>query len=121
MFILLFVACNQEIQVTPSQDGCTNFDYNNPADPVVDWVAQGDGALVSHQNVLLPESGLSFKPELVIDRGVLSVHEYWEDPANEEPFCYVANVLVQGYAGELEVRWYEGDDVEPLNTFLISQ
>lgn len=121
MLFLLLAACNQEILITPSQSGCTDFDYNNPADPDVSYTLDDDGAWVNRTNILLPESGLTFTPELSSDQGVLVVRERWSDPETEDQFCYVATLFLQDFGRQLEVRWYVGDDEVPDETLIVQK
>lgn len=121
MLALLLLACTQEILITPSQSGCTDFDYSHPADPDVSYTLDVDGAVVTRTNILLPESGLTFTPELTGDGGVLAVRERWSDPASEDQFCYVASLLLQDFGHEVEVRWYVGDEAIPDETLIVQQ
>ena len=121
MLVLLFLACNQEILVTPSQSGCTNFDYNNPAEPDVSFRTEEDGAYVTRTNILLPESGLTFTPDLTTDHGVLVVRERWSDPETEDQFCYVATLFLEDFGRQLEVRWYVGEEDVPDETLIVQR
>lgn len=111
--VLLFAllqAC-APIEVSSSQAGCTDFNYSDPADPVVEWAAAGDDAAdVWRTNVLLDQAGATFSPTYEIEAGVLSVFEVWTDPASADTFCYQPEVHVSSISGSLEVRWYTQDD-----------
>ncbi len=118
--LLLLVACNTEIVVTPGQTACTDVDFANPAPSTLEWEPQGDEALVWRTYAFLDQSGLSFEPELGIEKGVLSVTETWVDGETDDPFCYVPQVTISGYTGELEVRWFTEESGEtPFATLLL--
>lgn len=119
MLALLLLACAQDLLITPSQSGCTNFDYNNPADPDVSYTPDVDGAYVNRVNILLQQSGLTFAPDLTNDNGVLIVRERWTDPEADDQFCYVATLFLQDFGNQLEVRWYLGDEDTPDETLIV--
>ncbi len=109
-WLLLLSAC-APVALTPTQATCAQFDYENPADPVVDWQSDGGGeADVWRSNVLLDESGATFSPTFTNEPGVLSVFESWTDPATTDPFCYQPQVHFAGLHATLEVRWYTDAD-----------
>ncbi len=104
-------ACGGDVTVTTSQTGCTDFNYSDPADPVVEWESIGEHeVLVWRANVLLDQAGATFSPEYAIDHGVLSVFEHWTDAASDDTFCYQPEVTVGDIRGGLEVRWFTEDD-----------
>lgn len=119
-YLLAFLGCASEVQVTPDQGACTDVDYANPAPSVLDWAAEGEGARVWRSYVFLDQSGLTFAPDFSIERGVLSVYEAWTDPEGDDTFCYEPSVTVTGYRGSLEVRWYTEDDADvPFDTVIV--
>ena len=97
--MLLLLACNQEVEVTPSQTACTDVDFANPAPSTLEWEPDGDGAHVWRTYVFLDQSGLTFSPDLGIEKGVLSIHEAWTEPESDDPFCYVPEVRITAYTG----------------------
>ena len=112
LFVLfaLLQAC-APIEVSSSQAGCTDFTYSAPAEPAVEWAAEGEhAAAVWRTNVLIDQAGATFSPTFAIESGVLSVFEVWTDPASDATFCYQPEVHVSGISGSLEVRWYTPDD-----------
>lgn len=118
--LLLLVACTTEVLVTPGQTACTDVDFANPAESTVEWEPDGEGAHVWRTYVFLDQSGLSFEPELGIEKGVLSVHEKWVDAESEDPFCYVPELTVTDYTGTLELRWFTDDSGDtPFETLLL--
>lgn len=121
MLALVLLACAHEVAITPSQGGCTDFSYEDPAPSEVVWEPQADGVTITRTNILLDEAGLTFAPELAIDGKQMDVRERWTDPASDDQFCYTASLFVEGFAGELEVRWYLEDETVPFQTILIEQ
>ena len=118
--LLLLIACNTEVTVTPGQTACTDVDFANPAPSTLDWEPEAEGAHVWRSYVFLDQSGLGFDPDLGIEKGVLSVHEAWVEPETDDPFCYVPEITVTGYTGELEVRWFTDDSADtPFATLLL--
>ena len=119
----LLTGCGGELVATTSQTGCTDFNYSDPADPVVEWESTGaNEALIWRANVLLDQAGATFSPDYAVDNGVLSITEHWTDPATDDTFCYEPQVAVSGIHGSIEVRWFteestsvpfETVDVEP--------
>ncbi len=110
--------CAGQVTVTPSQTGCTDFNYSDPADPVVDWASTGDHeADVWRANVLLDQAGATFSPDFSISKGILSVTEHWTDPASDDTFCYQPQLALAGINGTLEVRWFTEDNPDvPVQT-----
>lgn len=110
--------CGGEVSVAASQTGCTDFNYSDPADPVVEWEATAEhDANVWRANVLLDQAGATFAPDYAIDKGTLSIFEHWTDPASDDTFCYQPQVAISGIHGTLEVRWYTEDDSDvPFDT-----
>ena len=111
--LALFVGgCASQLEVTPAQTGCTDFNYSDPADPVLEWEATGDNAAsVWRANVLLDQAGATFAPEFAIDNGTLSVIEHWTDPASDDTFCYQPELALTGIRGKLDVLWFTEDDL----------
>lgn len=121
MLSLFLLACSQELSMTPSQGGCTDFSYENPTPPALSWVPYADGATVTRSNILLDQSGLTFSPEVSVDHGVLVLREWWTEPETDDQFCYTASVYVEDFTGQIELRWYVGDDELPFETLLIDE
>lgn len=109
---LLAAGCNSQLEVSVSQDGCTDFSYTDPAPPELQSEVTGpDSANVWRANVLLNQAGATFAPELAIEHGTLSVIEHWTDPASDDTFCYAPMVTITSITGTLEVDWYTEDDL----------
>jgi hypothetical protein len=112
--LALFVACAPEVNVTSVQDGCTDFDYDDPApSELVTTVSEDGSAVVSRTNVLLDAAGYVFEPVIVADKRLIEVFEIWTGEGEGEPFCYVPSIELSGLRGEFELRWYlaEGDSI----------
>lgn len=119
MLILALFACSGSVTLEPAQDGCSDFDYNDPAESKL--VAElGDGsAVVRRTNVLLETTGLAFDPEIVPDDRVINVYEAWVvlEETGEGPFCYAPEVQLREGSGAFQVRWFlEEGDSTPFDT-----
>lgn len=115
--LLLFTACGGSAVFTPTQEGCVDFDYNDPGASTVEFdIDEAGTGRVWRTNVLLENVDQLFEPEIVPDGDVIEVHEAWTGGAGEDPFCYQAVVEIEGLTSEIQVRWFlEGKDT-PLDT-----
>lgn len=116
--LLLLLACSSEIQVTPGQSACVDVDFQDPDPSTLEWESTGEGAArVWRTYVFLDQSGLTFTPDLGIEKGVLTVNERWEEPETDDAFCYQPELEITDFRGVLEVRWFtEDDDTVPFAT-----
>lgn len=120
LLLTLLLGCGGEVTVTPDQGACHDVDYTNPAPSTLEWAPADGGADVWRTYVFLDQSGLAFDPDFEIANGVLTVRERWTSPEGDAPFCYEPHVLLGGYRGTLEVRWFTEDDPDvPFDTLLI--
>lgn len=122
MLALLLFGCAGDVEVSSSQSGCVDFDYNDPAEPTVEWETTGEASVLAWRtNVLRDEAGATFSPEYAIENGTLSVYEKWSDPASDDTFCYQPEVSIGGIKGKLELRWFTEDDGDvPYETVTIA-
>lgn len=112
--LLLFAACANQVTITPAQGGCTDYDFDNPAESTVEWeVSKDGGARVWRANALQEQTGLIFDPVIDVEGNVVSIFEAWTGGETDDAFCYEPVVAFAGLSGKLQVRWYlrEGDTV----------
>lgn len=119
--LFLLIACAQDIQVEIGQEGCENFDFANPGESVItqEWLEDGT-AKVARVFDLQPKTSMVFEPDVTAEGELVHVHEVWTGGVDEVEFCYQPFVLVSGIErGQIEVRWYEGEDDTPFGTAVI--
>ena len=113
--LFLLAACGSQVTLTPSQGGCTDYDFDNPSDSAVETELDGGGGggRVYRTNALLEQTGLLFDPIIEISAGRVEVYEKWSGGETDEAFCYEPSVAFEGLDGKMTVEWYleEGDTV----------
>lgn len=119
--ILLLIACSQDIGVEFGQEGCENYDFSDPGESEItsEWQDETT-AKVARIFDLQPMTSMVFEPEIEADGTLVHVREAWSGGVDEVEFCYQPYVLVSGIErGQIEVRWYEGDDETPFGTAVV--
>ena len=114
LVLLAVAACGNQVVITPSQGGCTDYNFDDPAASAIEWEAAKDGtARAWRSNALLEKTGLIFDPLITVEGNVVEVFEAWAGGETDDAFCYEPSVGFEGLGGELEVRWYlaEGESV----------
>ena len=112
--LLLLAACGSQVTLAPGQDGCTDYDFDNPSDSTVEFDVDGSGSgRVWRTNALLEQTGLTFDPTIEIAGGAVQVFEKWSGGETDEAFCYAPYVAFSGLSGKMTVQWFleEGDEV----------
>ncbi|MES2641200.1 MAG: hypothetical protein V4850_17050 [Myxococcota bacterium] len=112
--LLVLAACANQVTITPSQGGCADYDFADPAESTIEWEASKSGsARVWRANALQEQTGLVFDPLIEVEGKVVSVYEAWTGGETEDSFCYEPVVSFEGLSRELQVRWYlyAGDTV----------
>jgi hypothetical protein len=108
-----FVVCGGEVTLKPGQDGCTDYDFDNPAESEVDFEVAGGSGRVFRTYALLEQTGLLFDPVIDVGGNTVSVYERWTGGESDDAFCYAPYVAFEGLEGKLTVDWFlaDGDTV----------
>lgn len=114
--LLLLAACGGTVTITPGQDGCTNYDFDDPAPSVILSSVEGTTGDVRRTGALLEQTGLYFDPAITVDADVVEVHEAWAGGETDESFCYEPWVKIEGIADEVQIRWYLEGEASPMDT-----
>lgn len=111
--LLLLAACGGEVTLTPGQDGCTDYDFDNPAESEVGFEVSGSSGRVWRNYALLEQTGLLFDPIIDVSGNTVSVYEQWAGGESDDAFCYAPYVAFEGLEGKMTVDWYlaDGDTV----------
>ncbi len=112
--LLLLAACTGQVTLTPGQDGCTDYDFANPADSTIESEVSADGSgRVWRTYAVQEQTGLFFDPEIVVGGSVVEVYEKWTGGETDDAFCYAPWVAFEGLSGKMTVEWYlePGDGV----------
>lgn len=119
MLLFLFACAAPDLEIVPSQEYCTDYNFEDPAPSEVLHEWEGDAVRVWRTNVLVP-ANLTFDPDLVPESKILHVYENWVGEQPEEDLCYFPTITITGIEKTLEVRWYEmGYDDVPVSTITI--
>ena len=109
--IMLVLGCVQELEITYYGDGCTDWSFEEGVEPVVVVEKVGDDILMIRKGVA-QQCDASFQPEIVAQRSLIQVFEYWEVPedADDCESCFFPTVQLQSPGkGDYELQWFEGD------------
>jgi hypothetical protein len=118
--LLLTTACSQ-VTLSYGDDGCTDYDFTDPAPSSLEWESTGDDAVrIWRTNALMEQSALQFTPDIQIEGKTIHVYEAWSGGETDDPFCYFPYVTAEGLTAKVQVRWYlEADDATPFDTVSI--
>ena len=73
--------------------------------------------VVAHQGALAA-CGASFEPYVTTEGGVVEVREVWTGGQGDCTACMTPQIsLPEAQKGRWTVRWYEGDDLIPFDSF----
>lgn len=111
--LLLLTACASQVTLTPGQDGCTDYDFQNPATSEVEFDLAGSSGRVWRTYALLDQTGLLFDPVIEIAGNTVEVYEQWTGGETDDAFCYAPYVAFEGLDGKMTVDWFlaPGDSV----------
>jgi hypothetical protein len=112
MLVLALLSACGSATLTPTQEGCQDYDFNNP-DPITveAHITDGDGE-IRRSSLLRPGTDQVFVPDIQPDGDVISIFEAWtSESADDAPStCYDAVVTVEGLNKKVQVRWFAEDD-----------
>ena len=97
-----------QLEWVAATDGCPDYDYDEPADPTLSVVRDGDDVVVEFGCVLQPADA-SFQPELAAGNKEVEITERWS-AGEEADFPFLASIRLRDVSGKLQVYWYRGDD-----------
>ena len=108
--LLLLIACVGNPVITPSTEGCQNYDFDDPQDSKIESSVKGDKADVYRSFVERENLDDAFDPEIVADGNVIEVHEAWVPGSDGNATCLEPHVLIEEFEATIEVRWFTPDD-----------
>ncbi|GDX82547.1 hypothetical protein LBMAG42_43580 [Deltaproteobacteria bacterium] len=118
--IVLLLACVGNPELSPSSQGCTNYDFDEPQDSTVEYSVDGDVADVWRTYVERDNTDDSFEPDLSGEGNVVEVHEKWVAGSDANATCLEPHVRIKGFGAPIEVRWFTADNsAVPVDTLEI--
>ena len=118
--IVLLLACVGNPELSPSSQGCTNYDFDEPQDSTVEFSVAGDVADVWRSYVERENADDSFDPDLSGEGNVVEIHEKWVAGSDANPTCLEPHVQIKGFGAPIEVRWFTADNsAVPVDTLEI--
>ncbi len=115
--IVLLLACVGNPELSPSSQGCTNYDFDEPQESTVEASVDGDVANVWRTYVERENTDDTFDPDLSGEGNVVEVHEKWIAGSDGTSTCLEPHVQIKGFGAKIEVRWFTEDNSSvPVNT-----
>lgn len=109
--LLLATACASPLNTSTDWIGCENYDFDDPADPMLQAEAIDGEVIVSLTNVIQPADS-DFEPEITGDGKKVEIREAWTGGDAEDDFCFTPRVFLEGARGKLQVYWFRpGEDI----------
>lgn len=119
--LLLLLACVGNPVITPTTEGCHNYDFDDPKDSKIESSVKGDKADVYRSYVERENLDDEFAPDIVAEGNVVEVHEAWVPGSDGNATCLEPHVIIEEFGATIEVRWFTPDDDNvPLDTVTLS-
>jgi hypothetical protein len=114
--LLLLAACGSEISITVETAECTDYDFDDPQEDLIESVELDGDWYISHKGVFQGCVDL-FTPEVAGKGRTITVREYWEPRTLDDcTLCFAPTIIVeQPPPGSYEVSWYLEDEEEPID------